>query len=279
MGGIAYDWFEEYGGPFYRYFSDDVMENGGGNYIDALNFHYYPDFSAEWDRWNPNSDDRQYGWIPAPTCGIVDDGVGNSYAVEGFDIVAKTTHFRNRMDTCYGVSKPVWVTEVGAHGYPDDQGSLDNQARYVIKVYARALSAGVQNVTWFSLDQPPYDRFGQSLLNPDFSPKPAFFAYQTLTSELDGFYEYSHDRNVCSWNSSGASCYVEAYVFKYDSLTEKTIAWGSRSLKFITSKISVVDRNGKEVIIKDGDDGDMDGKLNGIVKLKLSDEPVFITAW
>ena len=59
--------------------------------------------------------------------------------------------------------------------YPDDQGSLINQARYVIKVYARALSAGIQNITWFSLDQPPYDRFGQALLNPDFSPKPAYF--------------------------------------------------------------------------------------------------------
>ena len=279
MGGIAYDWFEEYGGPFNRYFSDDVMENGGGLNIDGLNLHFYTDFHAEWDRWNPDSVDRRYGWIPAPTCGIVDDGVGIPYDVEGFDVIAKTTHFRNRMEVCHGVSKPVWLTEVGAHGYPDDQESLKTQARYVIKVYARALSVGVKNITWFSLDQPPYGDFGQALLNSDFSPKPAFFAYKTLTSELDGFYEYSHNRNICSWSSAGASCYVEAYVFKYDSLTEKTVAWGSRSLKFITSKLKVVDRNGKEIIIEDGDKGDMDGNINGIIKLKLSDEPVFITAW
>ena len=279
MGGIAYDWFEEYGGPFNRYFSDDVMENGGGLNIDGLNLHFYTDFHAEWDRWNPDSVDRRYGWIPAPTCGIVDDGVGIPYDVEGFDVIAKTTHFRNRMEVCHGVSKPVWLTEVGAHGYPDDQESLKTQARYVIKVYARALSVGVKNITWFSLDQPPYGDFGQALLNSDFSPKPAFFAYKTLTSELDGFYEYSHNRNICSWSSAGASCYVEAYVFKYDSLTEKTVAWGSRSLKFITSKLKVVDRNGKEIIIEDGDNGDMDGNINGIIKLKLSDEPVFITAW
>ena len=277
MGGIAYDWFEEYGGPFYRYFSDDAMVNGGGNHIDALNFHFFTDFHEEWDRWNPNSDDRRYGWIPAPTCGNVDDGVGTPYDVEGFDVVAKITHFRNRMNVCFGVSTPVWLTEVGVHGFPDDKGSLINQARYVIKVYARALSAGVQNITWFSLDQPPYDRFGQALLNPDFSPKPAFFAYQTLTSELDGFYEYSHSRNTCSWNSAGASCPVEAYIFKDGFSEEKTVAWGSSLLSFQADELRVVDRDGNEIFIMDGGDGDEDGELNGSVKLQLSAEPVFVS--
>ena len=278
MGGIAYDWFEEYGGPFNRYFSDDVMENGGGAYLDGLNLHFYTDFSAEWDRWNPDSADRRYGWIPAPTCGIVDDGVGTAYDVQGFDIVAKTTHLQNRMNACYGVSKPVWVTEVGAHGYPADQNSLDSQARYVIKVYARALSAGVKNITWFSLDRPPYDRFEQSLLNPDFSPKPAFFAYQTLTSELDGYYEYSHDRNRCYWDNSGVTCYVEAYIFKDESQNEKTVAWGSTSLKFSAHTLRVVDRFGKETIIRDGSNKDEDGIADGKVKLGLSEEPVFISS-
>jgi hypothetical protein len=280
MGGIAYDWFEEYGGPFYRYFPDDVMVNGGGLYIDALNFHFFTDFRAEWDRWNPNSEDRRNGWLPAPTCGIVDDGVGTPYDVEGFDVVAKTTHFRNRMDVCYGVTKPVWVTEVAGYGgFPDDQESLINQARYVIKVYARALSAGVQNITWFSLDQPPYDPFGQALLDADFSPKPAFFAYQTLTRELDGFYEYSHDRNVCSWSSAGVSCYVEAYVFKDDSQAEKTVAWGSKRLAFQADKLRVVDRNGNETFIEDGGAGDKDRRHNGTVILQLTDEPVFVSTW
>jgi hypothetical protein len=277
MGGIAYDWFEEYGGPFYRYFSDDVMVNGGGSYIDAFNFHFFTDFRAEWDRWNPNSQDRLFGWIPAPSCGTVDDGMGTSYDVEGFDIIAKTTHFRNRMNACYGVSKPVWVTEVAGHGYADDQETLIAQAQYVIKVYARALSAGVQNITWFSLDQPPYDPHGQALLNPDFSPKPAYFAYQTLTSELDGFYQYSHDRNTCLWGSAGVSCYVEAYVFMNDSGEEKTVAWGSTRLPFQANQVRVVDRDGNETIIADGGAGDEDNRRNGTVALKLSDEPVFVS--
>lgn len=279
MGGIAYDWFEEYGGPFNRYFPDDVMENGGGAYIDALNFHFYTDFSSEWDRWNPSSYERRHDWVPAPTCGLVDDGLGTSYEVEGFDVVAKTTHFRNRMQACYGVSKPVWLTEVGAHGYPEDPNSLVYQAQYVIKVYARALSAGVRNITWYSLDQPPYDHYEQALLYTDFSPKPAFFAYQTLTRELDGFFQYSHDRNQCYWSSSGPACYVEAYVFKDGYQNEKTIAWGSRSLEFKASILRLVNRDGEESIIKDGSSNDADGTVDGTIKLKLSDEPVFISTW
>ncbi|UCE01048.1 MAG: cellulase family glycosylhydrolase, partial [Chloroflexota bacterium] len=142
MGGLAYDWFFEYGGPFYRYFSDDVMNYGGGQYIDALNLHFFTDFRAEWDRWNPQSQDRLSGWLPAPTCGVVDNGQGTAYEVEGFDVVAKISHFRNRMNACFGVSKPIWLTEVAGHGYTDDQTSLIEQARYVIQVYARALSTG-----------------------------------------------------------------------------------------------------------------------------------------
>jgi len=276
MGGVAYDWFTEYGGPFFRYFPDNVMFNGGGDYIDVLNFHFFTDFSAEWDRWNPLSEDRLNDWIPAPTCGKVDDGLDIPYDVEGFDVIAKATHFQNRMEVCFGVSKPVWITELAGHGYPDDQESLDDQARYVIKVYARALSAGVQNITWFSLDQPPYDPFGQALLYPDFSPKPAFFAYQTLTSQLDGFYEYIYNRNDCTWDSSGASCLVEAYVFKNNSNEQKTVAWGSETLSFQTNNLRVVNRDEKKTFIMDGGEGDLDGTLNGTVELQLTDDPVFI---
>lgn len=277
LGGLAYDWFEEYGGPFNRYFPDDVMENLGGNYIDVLNFHFFTDFNAEWDRWNPKSIDRINGVIPAPTCGIVDDGLGSVYSVEGFDVVSKTTHFKNRMDVCYGVSKPIWITEVGAHGDPDNLDSLINQSRYVIKVYARALSSGVNNITWFSLDQPPYDPYGQALLKSDFSPKPAFFSYQILTRELDGFTEYIQDRNICSWDSSGVSCPVEAYVFRNNSREEKTVAWGSEVLSFQADQLRVADRSGDEVFIQDGGDGDVDGLVNGSVSLQLTADPVFVS--
>ena len=42
LGGIAYDNFQENGGPFNRNFLDNLLASGGGQYLDALNFHYYP---------------------------------------------------------------------------------------------------------------------------------------------------------------------------------------------------------------------------------------------
>jgi hypothetical protein len=275
MGGVAHDWFTEVGGPFYRYFPDDVMTAGGGDYLDVLNFHYFPDFRAEWERWDPNSDDQRYGWLPAPTCGGLYDGEGTQYEAWGPDLIAKTSHFRNRMSTCFGVDKPVWVTELAEHGYPGDPSSLTNQARYVIQGFARGLAIGVQNITWYSLDRPPYDPYYQSLLYDDFSPKPAFYAYQTLTAELNG-YEFSYDRIVLgTW----PVYVVEAYVFENEDATqqEKTVAWGSGQLTFQAGQVRVVDRWGDEAFIADGGVGDEDGTQNGTIVLQLSSEPVFVS--
>ena len=109
MGGVAHDWFTDpkYGGPFDRYFPDDVMGYGGGDYTDALNFHYFAVFHREWERWDPRSNDQRYEWIPAPSCGDLFDGEGDAYEAWGIDVIAKTTHFRNRSSTCFGVDKPV----------------------------------------------------------------------------------------------------------------------------------------------------------------------------
>jgi len=272
MGGVAHDWLTEVGGPFYRYFPDNVMASGGGAYVDVINFHYFPDFHAEWERWDPSSPDRRYGWLPAPTCGDIYDGAGTKYEAWGVDLVAKTTHFRNRMSACFGVNKPVWITELAEHGYPGDSSSLANQARYVIKGYTRGLAAGARNITWYSLDRPPYDPYYQSLLYDDFSPKPAFVAYQTLVAELTG-YGYSHDRNTCQW----VNCAVEAYVFESSSLQKKTVAWGSGTLVFaLADQLRVVNRQGSVTTVVDGGEGDVDGAQNGSVELQLSVEPVFV---
>ncbi|MFN2285493.1 MAG: YCF48-related protein [Anaerolineae bacterium] len=48
LGGIAYDYFVEDGGPFVRTFITDVLQFGGGQYFDVLNFHYYgSDFTGQ----------------------------------------------------------------------------------------------------------------------------------------------------------------------------------------------------------------------------------------
>jgi len=260
MGGVAHDWFTEYAGPFYRYFPDDVMEHGGGDYIDTLTFHYFPDFHAEWERWVPHGN--------PPTCGIVDDGVGTPYEAWGIDLIAKTNHFRNRMSTCFGVDKPVWVTELAEHGYASNPNSLAQQARYVIQGYARGLSAGVENITWYALVT-INDSYEQGLLYDDWTPKPAFYAYKTMTSELTG-YEYTRTLDAPS---------VEGYVFAGPCGQEKTVAWGSGTLTFApATRLRIVDREGNVTFVVDDGAGDADGAQNGAVELQLSADPVFASA-
>ncbi|MBE9508132.1 MAG: hypothetical protein IMY86_08785, partial [Chloroflexi bacterium] len=264
MGGVAHDRFTVPGpGPFLRYFPDEVMENGGGAYMDVLNFHYFQDFHAEWERWVPEGN--------PPTCGIVDDGVGTPYEASGIDLIAKTNHFRNRMSTCFGVDKPIWVTEMAEHGFPDysddDPESLAGQARYVIQGSVRGLAAGAENLTWYALSTPD-DDYEFQLLDKEWTPKPAFHTYQTLTSELSG-YEYARTLDVPD---------VEGYVFEDSSQQEKTAAWGSGTLTFAPAgQLRVVDREGNVTFIVDGGPEDADGVENGAVELQLSADPVFVT--
>ncbi len=274
MGGLAYDWFTEYRGPFNRYFPDKVMTSGGGDHLDVTSFHYFPDFSAEWERWDPKSEERRNGWLPAPSCGKVDDGRGTAYEAGGIDLIAKISHFRNRLATCFGLYKPVWVTELGEHGYAGDSDSLAGQARYVIQGYARGLAAGIQNITWFALVSPPYDPYDQGLLfQDDWSPKPSYFAYQTMTREL------ADHTYVDTLDVQG----VEAYVFQDAAQQAKTVAWNrypgeSAQLTFAGhSRLRVVDRSGNVMFVEDGGSGDLDGTANGSVSLNMTADPVFVS--
>jgi hypothetical protein len=277
MGGLAQDSFTEYGGPFDRYFADDFVAYGGGDHMDVLNFHYFTDFRREWERWDPRSNDQRHGWLQAPTCGDLFDGEGDVYEASGIDLIAKATHFRNRMATCYGLERPIWVTEMAEHGYDNDPTSLVQQARYVIQGYARGLAAGVENITWFALSTPNSDG-DQALLFDDWTPKPAFLAYQTLTAELTG-YEYSHDRSEWEYDGSelGFAYTLEAYVFKHRCEREKTVAWGGGTLVFAPAgQLRITDRDGDVSLVADGGALDEDGVQNGTVELQLTDDPVFV---
>jgi hypothetical protein len=235
------------------------MAHGGAAYLDAINFHYFPDFSPEWERWVPEGD--------PPTCGIVDDGLGVPYEAWGIDVIAKANHFRNRLKTCFGVHKPVWLTEMGEHGYPDDPDSLTQQSRYVVQGYVRALAAGVENITWFQMNDIG-DGEDQGLVDADLTPKPAYYTYQTLTFELAG-YQYDRTLDIAD---------VEGYVFRNADQEEKTVAWGSGTLSLApANRLRVVDRLGNISYVDDGGPGDVDGMQNGTVVLQLTEDPVFVS--
>jgi hypothetical protein len=225
----------------------------------VLNFHYFPDYHAEWERWNPPAQ---------PTCsrppGDLEYPV---YDGSGIDVIAKNNFFTNRMSTCIGVNKPVWVTEMAAHGDITDTGSLNNQAYYVIKGYTRGLAAGIKNITWFTLAQPDISD-SQSLLNLDFSPKPAFYAYKTLVSQLTN---YKYDRTLLS-SSDG-----EAYVFRNSCNDERIVAWGGNNIPLNISpatSVEVTDYLGNVSTIQDGGLGDADGSTNGSIQVILPFDPM-----
>jgi hypothetical protein len=264
MGGLAYDGFVEYGGNFVREFPDNVMMSGGGNYLDIQNIHYFTDFRLEWERWNTNT----------PTCGDVDDGLGVPYDGSGIDIIAKAKHYKNRMAVCHGVDKPLWITEIAASSGRENNDYLDWQARYVPQVYARAISVNVGNVSWYGLTTPNQDD-GQGLLFEDFSPKPSFFAYQTMTKQLSN-YKYHHTLSAPG---------IEGYAFQTAAGAEKLVMWldetntatsATYSLSPAT-QVLVVDYLGTERVIIDGGAGDMDYTRNGVVKLQITLIPIYVT--
>jgi len=284
QGGLAYDWFnrESYPpgtegnfGPFYRYFSDDVMRAGGGLYFDVLNFHYFPTFAPEWERWDPNSPDRIYEWIPAPTCGDLFDGEGDEYEAGGKDLIAKASHYHNRMETCFGLDQPLWVTEFAEKGYSDDPSSLARQARYVIMGNVRGLAAGVEKIVWYALTT-PNDNYDQQLLFDDWSPKPAFYAFKTLTKELWG-YEFQNNWYVIDQDDK---LIVEGYIFVNHFQQEKVVAWGKGTLTFTSvNQLHIVTWDGSESWIQDGGIGDNDSTQNGRIQYQTTIEPVFITKY
>ena len=298
MGGLAYDWFHldyddtifydgSIAGQFNRYFIDDVAINGGANFADAVNIHYFHDFAAEWERWTIGN---------LPTCGdhTLRDPQQPTYDTYGKDLVAKGSHFLNRLKTCYAVEKPLWVTEVGFHGTADQlvlvdrpEDTLDNQARYVFMIYARGLAVGAENVTWYALKIIPsitpedyqgllYDSRDGALEN---EPKPAFYTYQTLVHELEGF-QYA--------STVITPADVEAYVFTSPCFPSKIIAWYNQPTGNVpfnlgpANQVRLVyrpDESGNDNIVTfvDGDPThDLDGMANGQVTIALDLEPVII---
>ena len=302
MGGIANDLFylpyddNQYfdgslAGKFNRYFIDDIMVGGAASNLDAVNFHYFQDFAPEWERWTVGGDGP-------PTCGNIRTPGGTPYNVYGLDLVAKGSHFLNRLNTCFNVNLPLWVTEVGMHGidpespYMDEElqarydagQTLENQARYVFKVYSRGLSLGAEIITWYAIkiipDVTPGDFQGLVYDSRDGAkedlPKPAFYAFQTLAQELKGFTFEETFTDTLS---------VDAYSFTSPCQGTKIVAWVNEdSTVYYTlndvASIQLVYRplavGVQDVTIFDGDVNDLDLTVNGSITFLLGVEPVII---
>ncbi len=253
IGGLAYDfWYPSWGGPFDRNFLSELLAAGGGNYFDLINFHYYPAFAFNWnsgDRYTSNI----YGKAKA-----IQDGVAAAMG---------------------GVRKPVICTEVGrpTAGPPGDALPYSEEltARYVLQAHARALSFGMHPVIWFMAADSDGMSRKYGLLYSDLSPKPAFFAYQTLATELEGatFVQARRD-----WSTA-----FEGYDFNWQGRV-KTVAWTTgetpQALSLAVTQpggsLRIVDKSGAVAVATDGGAGDGDGLTNAAVSIILGPSPLII---
>lgn len=279
FGGIASDWFAEspYDGKFVRDFTYQVIKAAPDviNSFDAFNFHYFPDWAGEWERWT--------GSNPALILPACANGT-TTFKPIGLDLLAKASHLKLRNETCSGADgKEYWATEVGAHGinpailpadpdcdqlkqtnrqawdsnlycrYTQKGETLENQARYVFKVYARGLAYGLTNIEWYGIkvlpQNTPTDFQGLLYDSRDGAlngkPKPAFYAFQTLTKEMP---YPSFDKTMIGADQFNR----EAEAYQFNTCKGKTIvgwtntvAWKDLPIPGAKS-VSIISRPGAE---------------------------------
>lgn len=238
LGGLAYDWFEDQGGPFVREFLDDVLAAGGGQCFDVMNFHYYPAFQSIWAPYGPG-------------------------------LSGKANFLRGKLAQ-YGITKPVICTESGWFSGGPYSSTPEIQAAYVPKLFVQAMYSQLGMNIWFSwIDPGSIGEWG--LLTTDLQRKPAFYAYQTAARNLGR----AAFQRPLSAQELGASA-LEGYLLRSPSgkalyvlwANEDTVQTASLPLRYAR----VMDMYGNITDRTDGDDGIVDGH----VRVSVDFRPLYI---
>lgn len=234
LGGLAYDAWPD---PFVEDFLDQVLINGGAAYFDQMNFHYYMAFSANWEPY-------------------------------GHDILGKLAYLHDKLAE-YGVDKPFVCTETG--WYSNLGSSKEIQSRYVVQAFVRGMTTDMDVLIWFMLVDNPNDLYASGLLDHHLNPKPSYYAYQTLTTQMFGA-EYIRTLDPAQTGSDQ----MEAYEFATPTGCTIVIAWTNDSvtheLEIQTPHLILIDKFGGETSVYDGDDGSMDG----CVHVPIGPSPVYL---
>ncbi len=249
LGALAYDLWIDEGGPFDRYFLDDLLAAGGGAYFDVINYHFFEVFSHKWG-----------------------------------SIVGKGQALQTKVRVATGKTLPLMLTEFGAPsakppaGSDTNQYSEDLQARYVFKGFAQAISAGIYPIIWFqAVDHADLSGgYAYGLLRSDLTPKPGFIAFRTFAAALTGFTYLDRPANLGSL--------VEGYRFT-NGATSKTVLWRNSTTAVNVffaigspgGTIAVTDKGGAVITVVDGATGDLDGKRDGFVVLAVGPNPLIVS--
>lgn len=249
LGGLAYDWFTTSGGPFVREFLDGVLESNGGAFFDVMNFHYFPSFHANWDPY-------------------------------GVDIIGKANYLRDKLSS-YDLEKPFICTETGTWSDAAHNSSDERQSRYVPQVFVRSMAADLEFAVWFKfIDDHTLGVPKWGLLTTELNPKPSYQAYLTLARQLFPA-QYVGTLPTAETGTE----HIEAYEFlPSDGLgplelgdpSRIIVAWTDDELNHTmalqTGQLVMADKYGTETLIRDGDDG----RVDGLVHVPIGPSPVYL---
>jgi len=242
LGGLAYDFFENEGGPFVRSFLDDVLAAGGASYFDIFNFHAYASYA--------------HNWLP-------DGGQAG-----GPGLLQKSEYLRAKLNSL-GIYKPMIITEAGWHSddHPNYAATEEIQARYVVQLYTQSLAADIDVMIWWMLYDPSDWGMDNGLITDDSPPrrKPSFLAHQTIVN-LMTYKEFT--RTLSEQETNNRS--MEAYEFRnpttgkplYISWLNPVTSTGSSTLSIVAEEVRTIDIYGTSTgVILDNDDGADDGRV------------------
>jgi hypothetical protein len=228
LGGMAYDWFEDQGGPFVREFIDVVLNAGGGQCFDIMNFHYYPPFEPTWAPYGPG-------------------------------LAGKANYLRSKLGQYGLANKPMICTEAGWHS--DDESTPEIQSRYVVKLFTQSLASNLGAMTWWTWIDPGSPYGANGLLTQSLQRKPSFSTYRVAAEKL----AHAPFQRILSSSELGSSN-LEGYRFTSSSQRPLYILWSrdevTRAVALPLSRAQITNLYGEIVgIVNDGDDGQTDGYI------------------
>jgi hypothetical protein len=242
LGGLAYDWFQEDGGPFVRAFLDDVLAAGGGRCLDGVAFHYYPPFEPVWAPYGPG-------------------------------LSGKANYLRSKLDA-YGLNHiPLIVTEAGYHSNYDSNwpSTPEIQAGYIIKLFTQAIASRISAMIWFSWTDLPGYWAASGILDVNRQPKLAYDALGAARRKL-GALPFAGRLS----NDETGSAEVEVYRFE-GTYAPLYVVWANGSVTRqvrLPGKIvrvsGLIDETLAEVLDAD------DGVVDGWVTVTAGFDPVYV---
>ncbi|NTU81228.1 MAG: glycoside hydrolase family 5 protein [Chloroflexales bacterium] len=226
-------------------FLDGILRAGAGGSFDILAYHAYPSY--------PN---QQIDY---------DLEAGNGWRDYGGWTVGKARYLRGVMQR-YGLNKPLWLDETGLLCTPPyaectspTSAFFQAQADHIVRIASRAAAAGVQQVSWYTLDGPGWR--SSALLDENQQPRPVYTTYQHLIRRLGQYFGVA---------ATTYSAETEAYRYNKGS-TVVDVVW-SRSSAVRTIEVPI----GRFLAAYSRDGLPLTPRLGATAQIDVGFSPVFI---